>query len=114
MKFFYYLYAKGESVFTRQIGGRGLIITPVWFLTTFFSMPLLPGGMEEYPFMVMALCWLGILIGITYLIIPRRKAKTESAAWISKYSGASSLWAWLYIISGPILMLLLLDFLPLD
>lgn len=113
MKFFYYLYAKGESVFTRQIGGRGLIIAPVWFLTTFFSMPLIPGEMEEGPIMVI-LCWLGILIGITYLIIPRRKAKAQSAAWISKYSGASSLWVWLYIISGPILMLLLLDFLPLD
>lgn len=31
INFIHYLYAKGETVFSPRLGGRGLFIAPIWF-----------------------------------------------------------------------------------
>lgn len=102
MNILHYLYVKGESAF--PLGGRGLIIWPVWLLMIFYILRLMiKNGISGDIFALSVLCLYGILLGITYIILPRKKAKNCLDSWKNKYGGAKGLWAKLYVIS-PIII----------
>lgn len=103
MNFLHYLYAKGETIFELRLGGRGLIVAPVWMITLFFGHPLFPQGLGKLCFMIIYLCWLAILVLITHLILPKKNVKLK--AWVRKYRKRTNFWAYLYLFS-PIIILL--------
>lgn len=105
MNFIHYLYAKGETVFSPRLGGRGLFIAPIWFLSIISTIPFMPLGIEQFSFIFLSLCWLGILIGVSYILIPKKEAETKLKSWVRKYKKTTTLWAYLYLLS-PILFLL--------
>lgn len=105
MNCFHYLYTKGETVFYPRLGGRGLLVAPVWFLSLVSTTPFMPIGIEQFSFIIISLCWLGILSGISYIVIPKKEAKTKMKSWIRKYKRSTNLWAYLYLFS-PIIFLL--------
>lgn len=104
MNFIHYLYAKGETVFSPRLGGRGLFIAPIWFLSIISTTPFMPLGIEQFSFIFLSLCWLGILIGVSYILIPKKEAETKLKSWVRKYKKTTTLWAYLYLLS-PILFL---------
>lgn len=56
MKFLHYLYVKGEANF--RLGGRGLIVAPIWLFTLFFSTELFPPNLfNEFEFIAITLCF---------------------------------------------------------
>lgn len=85
MNFIHYLYAKGETVFSPRLGGRGLFIAPIWFLSIVSTTPFMPLGIEQVSFVLLSLCWLGILIGVSYILIPKKEAETKLKSWVRKY-----------------------------
>lgn len=85
MNFIHYLYAKGETVFSPRLGGRGLFIAPICFLSIISTTPFMPLGIEQVSFVLLSLCWLGILIGVSYILIPKKEAETKLKSWVRKY-----------------------------
>lgn len=108
MNFIHYLYIKGETIFEFRLGGRGLIVAPIWTVTTVFSFYILPVGIEKFNFFLIFFCWLGVLIGLTYLIIPKKKVQKKLKSWMRKYNKVPNYWAWLYLLSPIIIMLMYL------
>lgn len=105
MNFLHYLYAKGETVFYPRLGGRALLIAPIWFLSIISTTPFMPLGIEQFSFILLSLCWLGILIGVSYILLPKKEAETKLKSWVRKYKKTTTLYACLYLLS-PILFLL--------
>lgn len=101
MKFLHYLYVKGEANF--RLGGRGLIVAPIWLFTLFFSTELFPPNLfNEFEFLAITLCFLAVITKISYIIIPKKEVKLK--AWERKYKKITSLWAYLYFFS-PLIVL---------
>lgn len=96
MNFLHYLYVKGEANF--RLGGRGLIVAPIWLFTLFFSTELFPPDLfNKFGFIALTLCFLAVITMISYIIIPKKKVKLK--AWERKYKKITSLWAYLYFFS---------------
>lgn len=111
MNFIHYLYIKGETTFSSKLGGRGLIIVPIWYSSVVMSTPILPVGIGRFKFFLLEFCWLCVLIGISYLIIPKKQVHIHSESWMIRYGTMTSLWAYLYLLlpMGLVLLYLILS-----
>ena len=102
MNFLHYLYAKGETVFDYRLNGRLLIITPVWLLSLFFGTSAVLKVCNPFLFALIAFCWWGILFGISFIILPKKKVKLKT--WVRKYKSTTNFWAYLYLFLPLILL----------
>lgn len=106
MNFLHYLYIKGETTLNDRLSGRSLIVFPIFTFSIIFVIPLMPSGIGEFYFYLLFIGWLGILYGMTYLILPPKIVKKRLRSWLKKYKKTTSLWAFLYLLSPTIFLIL--------
>ena len=106
MNILHYLYTKGETVLNYRLSGRLLIITPVWLFGLFFFSSLVLNVVSQFLYWLIAFCFWGILYGITFIILTKKKIKLKT--WKRKYKNVSNFWAYLYLFSPLIALWLLL------
>lgn len=97
MNFLHYLYTKGVTVSDYRLDGRSFIVFPIFCFTLFWGLPLLPNGVNEFFIILIFLCWLCTLYGLTYIVIPKKKVRLKT--WLCKYKNMTSLWAYMYFFS---------------
>lgn len=104
MNILHYLYTKGETVLNYRLNGRSLIVFPIYLITLFFVALLLPKGISQFVFILFCLIWFCILYALTYIVIPKKKVRLKT--WLRKYNKTTSLWAYIYLFSPSIMLLI--------
>lgn len=120
MRFLYYLYAKGNTVFNvrfksgQRSDGRDVIVVPICILATaillWASFELFPDVLNKFVTVLLILLMCALIYGLSYLILPKRTIAANLDSWISRYRHSSNLGIVLYLLSpfiiGFIAMLL--------
>lgn len=114
MNFLHYLYIKGLINGRKARDARFLIVLPVYLLSCGFmrvsGFPSSIADMGVFYIYLFLICWIGILYGITFIILPPKTVKKSLRTWLKKYQGVTNGWAYLYIASPVIIGILCIVF----